>query len=131
VEAVYPVAHEGWDEPFGEGTDTAHESLVGTDPDVSASAGDAGWDAPDFPAPLEISVPEPVDGFPWSDSALLGDTGTDASLHDPAGYESAPPVSELLGYAGLDAGTGDPWAALLGSDDPAANALARWWTPGG
>jgi hypothetical protein len=25
----------------------------------------------------------------------------------------------------------DPWSLLLGSDDPATSALARWWAPGG
>jgi hypothetical protein len=131
VAHVDPGAHDGWDDPSGEGTDLVPETLVGADPDLGGDTDDAGWDVPDFPEPVEIStVPEPVDGFPWSDPSLLGEAGFDDPTAYGGGYGAAPAVSDLLDYAGLDSGAADPWAALLGSDDPAATALAQWWAPG-
>ncbi|MEU4689338.1 hypothetical protein [Actinoplanes sp. NPDC023714] len=77
-----------------------------------------------FPPALDLGdLPEPVDGFPWIDTATLG-------TPDPVGF-TAPldPVTpdELAAYAH----TGQPadWSALAASDDPATSALARWWTP--
>jgi hypothetical protein len=101
------------------------EAVVGADPDVDPSAD---WEPAGFPEELGLQPPEPVDGYPWSDSATLGD----GVLDEPtAGVGAAPPVDELLDYAGLSAHDGDPWAALVDSDDPAASALGRWWAPGG
>jgi hypothetical protein len=100
--------------------------LVGADPDLTAGPAD-----PDFPPPLELAhPPQPMDGYPWSDPDVLvaaggGDAGT-----GPVGWAD-PPVGDLLSYAGLEAPRAgvDPWALLLGSDDPATSALARWWGP--
>jgi hypothetical protein len=131
-----PGGHEGWDYPV-DTADLAHETLVGADPDLGGYPFDSGWEVPDFPEPLDISLPEPVDGLPWSDPALLGDASDggfdDGGLTDPSGndgYDSGPPVTDLLDYAGLDSDSPDPWAALFGSDDPATSTLARWWAPG-
>jgi hypothetical protein len=85
---------------------------------------DLGEEAP-FPPPLDVDLPDPVDGPPWSDPAALGhDLLPD--LDPPA---DPPPVAELFEYAGEQLPVdGDPWTALLGSDDPATSALARWWS---
>jgi hypothetical protein len=98
-----------------------------------------------FPASLDLPLPEPVDGFPWADPALLGAAPIDAL--DPAlhlGLDPAPGLDPALGLdpaapvdpAGLAASAGmelppdaDPWAVLAASDDPATNTLARWWAP--
>ena len=127
--------HDGWQYPV-DSADLAHETLVGADPDFAGYGVDSGWETPDFPEPVDISLPEPVDGLPWSDPALLGDAGPyeagpyEAGPYEPSDYDAGPPVSDLLDYAGLDSGNADPWAALFGSDDPATSALARWWAPG-
>lgn len=79
-----------------------------------------------FPPALDVGeLPEPVDGFPWIDTASLG-------VADPAAtVEHVEPVrpEELAAYAGetLEPGA-DPWSGLTGSDDPATSALARWWS---
>ncbi|MEU4560603.1 hypothetical protein AB0F72_19680 [Actinoplanes sp. NPDC023936] len=77
-----------------------------------------------FPPALDVGeLPEPVDGFPWIDTATLG-------APDDTGFVSAlDPVTpdELAAYAHTS-GPAD-WAALADSDDPATSALARWWTP--
>ncbi|GLW30436.1 hypothetical protein [Actinoplanes regularis] len=88
----------------------AHESLPAAD---------------DFPPTLEIGdLPEPVDGFPWVDSATLGS----AEPYDPP-VETVDP-HDLAVYAGVEVPDGvDPWTVLTASDDPAVAALARWWTP--
>ena len=82
-----------------------------------------------FPPPLDLpDRPEPVDGYPWSDPATLGDTGT--GWPEPVDSPGSPPMDDLLSYAGMDPpATGDGWAALVDSDDPAVSALARWWGP--
>ncbi len=110
--------------------DTA-DHLVGTDPDVDSGADDPGWHDTAFPPVLDFEhVPEPVDGYPWSDPDVLGDEVSDPAGQLTGGYGS-PPVTDLFEYAGLEAPTGgDPWAQLLGSEDPATGALARWWAPG-
>ena len=112
---------------------------VGADPDLidGDGIGDAGI-ASVFPPPLELGEPpEPVDGLPWSDPALLGsDTaspGSVAPLPDPAaGHAVAPPLGELSAYATQDLppGAAAGWAALLASPDPATSALARFWAAG-
>ncbi len=101
---------------------------VGADPDLPPGA-DAGFDDPPFPPPLELgSPPEPVDGPPWSDPALLGDAPPAAA--PDAGPDARADSGDLLAYAAQDPPTaGDPWAALAASDDPATSALARWWAP--
>jgi hypothetical protein len=106
------------------------DHVVGADPDIDPHA-DAGWDDHRFPPPLDLEhVPAPVDGFPWSDPHTLGG-GIDDPAHLHAGW-GAPPAADLLDYAGLEAsGDDDGWQALLGSDDPATSALARWWAPDG
>ncbi|BBH69604.1 hypothetical protein ACTI_62890 [Actinoplanes sp. OR16] len=104
--------HPGFEDP---------EPLAAPDvPELSETAG-----AEDlFPPALDLGeLPEPVDGFPWIDTATLG-------APDAAGF--TPPLDpvtpdELAAYAH----TGQPadWATLAESDDPATSALARWWTP--
>jgi hypothetical protein len=107
-------------------TEPHPETVVGADPDVDP---DADWSPADFPGQLDFAAPEPVDGYPWSDSTSVAAPGTGGE--DPAhGPDAAPPTQDLLDYAGADGGGGDPWAALVGSDDPAASSLGRWWAPG-
>ena len=111
------------DTPAGEAGVDVH--VVGVDHDaVTGEATD-----PDFPPPLDLpDRPEPVDGYPWSDPATLGDIGTVSGLPQ---FDAAAPVDDLLSYAGMDPpGPGvDPWAAMADSDDPAVSSLARWWGP--
>jgi hypothetical protein len=106
-------------------TEPHPETVVGADPDVDP---DADWTPADFPEQLDFAAPEPVDGYPWSDPSAVAAPGTGGEdlAHGPDG---SPPAQDLLDYAGSD-GDGDPWAALVGSDDPAASSLGRWWSPG-
>ncbi|MDI6105063.1 hypothetical protein QLQ12_41415 [Actinoplanes sp. NEAU-A12] len=119
-------------------------------PEVPALDSAADWDLPDelpdapdlpdlsetiavvaedtvFPPALDVDLPEPVDGFPWIDTATLG-------AGDTAGF--VPPVEpvtaeDLAAYAGVEIPPGaDPWTVLAASEDPATAALARWWTHG-
>jgi hypothetical protein len=106
-------------------TEPHPETVVGADPDVDP---DADWAPADFPEQLDFAAPEPVDGYPWSDPSAVAAPGTGGE--DPAhGPDGSPPAQDLLDYAGAD-GDGDPWAALVGSDDPATSSLGRWWAPG-
>jgi hypothetical protein len=106
------------------------DHLVGTDPDIDPHTDDAGWHDPEFPPQLDLDhVPPPVDGYPWSDPSVLGAGTVDDAAHLHAGWHN-PPADDLLDYAGIPADGPDPWQALLGSDDPATSALARWWAPG-
>jgi hypothetical protein len=116
--------HDGGPEPAG-------EHLVGSDPDVDPHAD--GWHDPEFPPPLELpDAPQPVDGYPWSDASVLGTGAVDHTSTDHTGGWGSPDPGDLYDYAGLDAPAGETgWAALLGGDDPAAAALARWWAPSG
>lgn len=97
---------------------------------------DSGWHDDEFPAELDFGphAPLPHDGYPWSDPDTLGHPepadATDTGLN-PTG--PADP-QDLFAYAGLDgdgghdgSAGGNPWALLLGSDDPATSTLARWW----
>jgi hypothetical protein len=109
------------------------EHLVGADPDLDP-ASDAQWQDPAYPPPLDLpNLPEPVDGPPWSDPRLLGADITDAAVdtgdqHEPSWQQ--PHLGDLYDYAGDEQPThADGWQALLGSDDPATGALARWWAP--
>jgi hypothetical protein len=110
----------------------AVDHLVGADPDVDPQLDDPGWHDTTFPPPLGLEqVPEPVDGFPWSDPDLLGDP-VDGAMADVEAAWDAPSVGDLFAYAGLEVPVGgDAWGLLLASDDPATAALARWWAPGG
>jgi hypothetical protein len=122
-----PADHDdqpGYDDP----AEVLHstETTVGADPDVDHSAD---WAPADFPEQLDVNPPEPVDGYPWSDATAVAGPGT-AETTDPAtGPSGAPAPQELLEYAGADGNGGDPWNALLGSDDPATSSLGRWWAP--
>jgi hypothetical protein len=119
--------------------DTNVEALVGTDPDLDHNADHAEWhDDNPFPPGLDIHAPEPVDGFPWSDPATLGDgAGPDDYSQDYShlvntGDEGGPAhAADLAQYDGVEVPPGaDAWTHLLGSEDPATSALARWWSPG-
>jgi hypothetical protein len=116
------------------GPDTdAYGEVPGTDPDVDPMADDDAWHADPFPQSLDLDQPEPVDGMPWSDPALLGDSGGDP-LGDPAvpHGDGAPPIAELYEYDGGQppADGSDPWQSLSNSEDPATSSLARFWSPG-
>ena len=106
------------------------EHVVGTDPDVDPHAEDPGWHDADFPPHLDLDhVPPPVDGYPWSDPGVLGAGTVDDAGHLQSGWTD-PSAGDLMDYAGLSGGHDtDAWHALLGSDDPATSALARWWAP--
>jgi hypothetical protein len=110
------------------------DPVPGTDPDLDLVGDDPDWAAEDvFPPQLEIGEPpEPVDGFPWSDPAVLGEQH-DLSVQDP-GEPAAQPggsAGDLFDYDGQSVPDGvDPWQALAGSDDPATSSLARFWAPG-
>lgn len=124
--------HDAWadHDPATDDAGQVHgEHLVGSDPDVDPHADS--WFDPQFPPHLELAdAPAPVDGYPWSDASVLGTGAVDAA--QPAAGWAGPSAGDLYDYAGLDAPAGDDgWAALLGSDDPATSALARWWAPGG
>jgi hypothetical protein len=77
-----------------------------------------------FPPPVDVGeLPEPVDGFPWTDAATLGDP-------DLGPHHVLEPVDphELAEYAGTEIPPGaDPWTVLAASDDPATSTLARFW----
>jgi hypothetical protein len=69
-----------------------------------------------FPPAVDVGdLPEPIDGFPWIDTATLGPV-------DPR---------ELAEYAAVDLPEGaDPWTVLAAAEDPATSALARFWEDG-
>ncbi|MFI5494052.1 hypothetical protein [Actinoplanes sp. NPDC051859] len=99
---------------------------IGADPDAAADSGPP----PDlFPPAVDVGpLPEPIDGFPWTDTGSLGL----AALTPTA--EPVAPVTpqELAEYAAEELPPAvDPWAALADSDDPATAALARWWSTNG
>jgi hypothetical protein len=105
---------------FGAGLDTAGDH-------------DGSWHDDEFPAELDLGMepPEPVDGFPWADADLLGQPDPTQLPELTADFTAVGP-DDLLSYAGLElTGDADPWQLLLGSDDPATSALARWWGPAG
>ena len=94
-------------------------TVVGADPDAYADP----LPDPEFPPAVDVGpLPEPVDGFPWIDTAGLGDAGPVEPHLD------AVEPDDLAGYAGVDLPPdADPWAVLAASPDPATAALARWW----
>jgi hypothetical protein len=105
----------------GDGIDVTDAEVPGTDPDASDLADDDAFN-PEFPPHIELeTLPEPVDGAPWSDADLLGDTADTGSWNT---MNYAPPSDDLYQ---LDASTGTGWEGLLTSDDPAVSSLARWW----
>jgi hypothetical protein len=111
----------------------AADHLVGADPDLPGDP-DGTWHDGDFPPALDLDVrPEPADGYPWADPGTLGDVPDGYGLDDHTALTatgSAAP-GDLFAYAGIDppAPGIDPWANLLGSDDPATSSLARFWGP--
>jgi hypothetical protein len=107
------------------------DALVGADPDVHPGA-DLDWEHPPFPPELTVDRPDPVDGYPWADPALLGGGETDNPAPSDGLDAVAEPVAaaDLADYDGAEPPDGaDPWSALVSSDDPATSALARWWSP--
>lgn len=111
--------------------DLADEPGLGADPDHDDLVDADGWGADAFPPELDFAdPPEPVDGLPWSDPAMLGDINDGVIDTDQTEYVT-PDVGDLLDYSGAEApaGGGDVWAELLGSPDPATSGLARWWAP--
>jgi hypothetical protein len=121
--------------PDDHAPDDHGEALVGTDPDLDHNADHADWhDDNPFPPGLDIHAPEPVDGFPWSDPAALGDGAVpdDYAHLVNTGDEGGPAhAADLAQYDGVEVPPGaDAWTHLLGSEDPATSALARWWSPG-
>ena len=121
----------GYDEPDTGGHDEPEplpEPVSGAHPDLETVGDDPHWADDPFPPQLDIGEPpEPVDGFPWSDPAVLGeehDTGAAATA-------GSPPADDLLAYDAHEAPDGtDAWQVLAGSDDPATSSLARFWAPG-
>ncbi|BCJ35399.1 hypothetical protein Athai_29020 [Actinocatenispora thailandica] len=123
------------DEDDQQAPDLDPDPVPGTDPDLDLVGDDPAWAAEDvFPPQLEIGEPpEPVDGFPWSDPAVLGEQH-DLSVQSPSdpGAQPAGSAADLFDYDGRSVPDGvDPWQALAGSDDPATSSLARFWAPGG
>ncbi len=126
-----PLGYAG-EPPFGhpaDGPPVPPDPVFGADPDA---AGADGWGGPEFPPHVDLgALPDPVDGPPWTDAALLGGAPFDPAQHGGLPFhDDAPAAAELFGYAGLDAPTGDPWEVLRAAEDPATSALARWWGPG-
>ncbi|MEH1016494.1 hypothetical protein V6U90_25740 [Micromonospora sp. CPCC 206060] len=117
VDAPLDDPAPSWDTDGGAPPPAGVDVPVGADPDLPVGADPGGH----FPAPLTFDgLPEPVDGYPWVDVGLLGDTPVDVP---PAG--AAPPaVTDLAGWAGSTAGD---WAALAADTDPMTSALARFW----
>lgn len=129
-----PAPDQAWDgnehTDLDEAYPTAVDPVVGVTPELDVVGDDPAWDAQDlFPPPLETEVPEPVDGFPWSDAAALGDPDADSgSDYGVRASDGVPPPMELFGYDAQHApAAGAGWQALAHSDDPATSSLARWW----
>jgi hypothetical protein len=119
-------------EPDGQVGFGAAGTPIGADPDLDPYGDSGAWPEPTFPDPLDLGpAPEPVDGFPWTDPATLGDAAE--PLPDAgAAYAGAPEPAELAGYAAEEVPPGaDPWTTLIASDDPATSTLARFWAPEG
>jgi hypothetical protein len=126
------------DVPTGSGTDGAQTGFgpagppLGADPDLSPYADDSAWTGADQPPALDLDqAPEPVDGYPWADPALLGTAPVDAYAEQGAVTDERPDPAELADYASMDLAGADPWTALISSEDPATRALARFWAPEG
>jgi hypothetical protein len=124
----YPVAdhHDAAEPEHHEVAPTADDLHVADEHphDNAATITDEHPDPADvFPPSVDLGdLPEPVDGFPWIDTAALG-------TPDGAGHDF-PPVDphELAEYAGTELPEGaDPWTVLADSDDPATSTLARFF----
>lgn len=103
--------------------DVVDEEQPGSDPDAVPYGEDAAFE-PQFPPDIDVDpLPDPVDGAPWSDAALLGDV-TDVGGWNSLDYA---PVAEDLFT--MDGSTGGDWSTLLASPDPSVSSLARWWQP--
>jgi hypothetical protein len=144
-----PGAHDGQPDPVGHDDpaagdhatdhtfevndghgDATGDHLVGVDPDLDHRADDPGWHDDPFPPELHLeTTPEPVDGFPWVDPAILGGHDADAFTHAVTG-DTTPDGHDLASYHGIEVPSGgDPWTALFGAEDPATSNLAQWWAP--
>ena len=108
------------------------EPTPGADPDADPLADDESWQQDPFPQALDMDAPEPVDGMPWSDPAVLGDGEGGELPSATAGAEGSPPASDLYAYDGSEppADGSDPWGSLSRTEDPATSSLARFWGPG-
>lgn len=112
-------------------TDVSYaEPVDGSHPDLDTVGDHPSWSDDPFPPQLDaVEPPEPVDGFPWSDAAVLGDEHDTSTA---AGYQPSfdqPPAGDLAAYDGQEVPAGqDPWHAMAGSDDPATSSLARFWS---
>jgi len=115
----FEVGHDSAADAFGAGLDSTGDPA-------------SSWHADEFPAEIDLGAdaPEPHDGYPWSDPDTLGHPDPADVIDDPAAGSTPVEPQDLLEYAGLDSSaSGNPWTLLLGSDDPATSALARWWGP--
>jgi hypothetical protein len=128
------AAHETLGAEPGDGYEPDQPAF--TDPDLP-DHDPGGYDG-DFPPPLDLghAPPDPVDGYPWSDPAALGDpaevtgaAGGPAGLDEQFGFAAAAHPDDLFAYSGMQPAGADAWSALLGADDPATSTLARWWAP--
>jgi hypothetical protein len=126
-EGALPEPTDGPEPADGPAAGSA-ETPVGADPDLIPYADAGAWPEPGFPDPLDVGpLPEPVDGFPWTDPAALGEADAAGPPAEPAGQ---PPPADLTEYASEELPPGvDPWEALAASDDPATSTLARFWDP--
>jgi hypothetical protein len=111
---------------------TYAEPIDGSHPDLDTVGDHPGWSDDPFPPQLDLGEPpEPVDGFPWSDAAVLGDEhDTSGTAADYQPSFDQPPAGDLVAYDAQEVPAGeDPWRAMAGSDDPATSSLARFWGP--
>jgi hypothetical protein len=136
--AFEDTGHDAVDTPdqHDEPDDVSYaEPVGGTHPDLDPVGDHPSWSDDPFPPQLDLGEqPEPVDGFPWSDAAVLGDEHDTGDPSGPsAGSQPAfdpPPAGDLAAYDAHEVAPGeDPWHALAGSDDPATSSLARFWGP--
>lgn len=105
-------AADGLEEDFtvdAEYEDADEEAPAGDETAYAATYEDHLLDAadnpPGFPPELDLDVPEPVDGYPWVDLDALGHAETEPWVNSVEASEYA----------------------LADIDDPAAQALSRFW----
>lgn len=133
------VSHQSDDGHDEQDPDVSYaEPVDGSHPDLDTVGDHPSWSDDPFPPQLDaVEAPEPVDGFPWSDAAVLGDEHDTSGASQPSGYEPSfdqPPAGDLSGdlaaYDAHEVPAGeDPWRAMAGSEDPATSSLARFWGP--
>ncbi len=125
--------HEAHDAVAEQDPDVTYaEPIDGSHPDLDTVGDHPGWSDDPFPPQLDLGEPpEPVDGFPWSDAAVLGDEhDTSGTAADYQPTFDQPPAGDLVAYDAQEVPAGeDPWRAMAGSDDPATSSLARFWGP--